>query len=617
MADRHGRHGITRSRTHQYLQGNFAPIDSIESPTPCDFLGTIPGDLIGGQYVRNGANPTTNSELGRDAHWFDGDGMLSGVFFKADKEKGLQPEYLNQYVLTDVYLAAEANPKLRVPILPSIATLINPRSSLIWIVSRIFRLIYYILRSYLVSPPGPIKKISVANTSIIHHDGRVLATCESGPPMRVSLPDLRTVGWFNGWRADGEPEPQGLTPGPESELGGRSLTGFLKEWTTGHPRKDPHTQELILFHSTVIAPFVHYSVIPTSGSDGTPAGCAHPMLNVPVPGMKAPKMMHDFCVSRKSTIIIDFPLTLDPMNLLHNKPVIDYDSDGCTRFGVFPRHTPSQVRWFETKPCCIFHTVNTWDEVDKPTNTVIAVSTLVCRMKSPAMVFTAGNIPPPASISTAEDECRLYYFKFDLSTSSNTITHQWALSAIPFELSHVPKHLAMSATRFVYGCTLAQGTYTAALGRATKIDCLVKLDVGALIEKSLQQPPVSVTGCVDNRSVLEVLASKDPKDPIKIFQMPAGWYAQEPGFVPRKDGTSEDDGWILSFVFDESQLDEEGNAPADARSELWVIDAKGMQEVVARILLPQRVPYGLHGAWFPREEIQSQRPVERYRKKST
>lgn len=157
--------------------------------------------------------------------------MLSGVLFKANKESGVKPEYLNQYVLTDVYLAASADSELRIPILPSIATLINPKARLGWIVNRICRTLLFILRSFLNNSPWPIKKISVANTNIIYHDGRVLATCESGPPMRVSLPNLETVGWFNGWRAEGEPRE--LDP-LFSGFGGPGLTGFLNEWTTAH-----------------------------------------------------------------------------------------------------------------------------------------------------------------------------------------------------------------------------------------------------------------------------------------------------------------------------------------------------------------------------------------------
>jgi carotenoid cleavage dioxygenase-like enzyme len=554
--------------------------------------------------------------------------MLSGVYFKKSEGRAIQPEYFNQYVFTDVFLAAFAYPKLRTPILPSVATLINPRATLFRITYRVLRTLFLILRSFLGDSPKAVKKISVANTSIIYHDGRALATCESGPPMRVSLPDLQTVGWYDGWRAEGE--PQNLLP-PLPGLRGPGLTGFLKEWTTGHvrqcsmfllqshdsllqPRRDPHTQEMILFHSTFLAPFIRYSVIPAIDIKDVGSGKVIPFLNIPILGIESPKMMHDFGVSRMHTIIIDLPLSLDPMNLLFNKPVIDYDCEGHTRFGVFPRKKPSQVRWFETEPCCIFHTVNTWDEIDKSTGTIIAVKMLVCRMNSPAMIFSAGNIEPPTSTHAGKEECLLHYYQFNLSPSSNTIEHQWALSAIPFELSHVPKQFAMSATQFVYGCSLMEGTFTAALGRATKVDCLAKLDVSVLIEKGLRSPPAPVTGCVDGRSVNDILASEDLNDPIKIFPMPAGWYAQECCFVPRHEGKSEDDGWLLTFVFDEAQLDKDGNAPANACSELWIIDAKEMHDVAARILLPQRVPYGLHGSWFSEDEICNQRPVESYRK---
>jgi len=120
-------------------------------------------------------------------------------------------------------------------------------------------------------------------------------------------------------------------------------------------------------------------------------------------------------------------------------------------------------------------------------------------------------------------------------------------------------------------------------------------------------------GCVDNRSVSEILASEDPAGPIKIFKLPRGFYAQESRFVPRENGTSEDDGWILSYVFDESQLDINGNVEPAARSELWIIEAKEMKEVVCKVKLPQRVPYGLHGNWFSEEQIQNQRPIETIR----
>ena len=198
--------------------------------TPCTYRGTLPTELAGGEYVRNGGNPLLNGELGRDAHWFDGDGMLTGVLFsRQDDCRSLQPQFVNQYVLTDVYLSSATTPGLRTPILPSIATLVNPLSSLISIVLRILRTLCLVALSHLSGSGQAIKRISVANTSVVYHDGRALATCESGPPMHISLPGLGSVGWFDGYRSEGENSRRG-NPG----FGGVGLLSFMREWTTAH-----------------------------------------------------------------------------------------------------------------------------------------------------------------------------------------------------------------------------------------------------------------------------------------------------------------------------------------------------------------------------------------------
>jgi carotenoid cleavage dioxygenase-like enzyme len=603
------------SHPHPYLHGNFAPIHRVVPLTACSYTGSIPEELAGGEYVRNGGNPVTNEDLGRDAHWFDGDGMLSGVAFRRTENGRIQPEFVNQYILTDAYISTVTTPSLRLPILPSIATLVNPASSLFIITLRIFRAIFLVLLSHLPGSRQAIKKISVANTGILYHDGRALATCESGPPMRVALPGLETVGWFDGQKTEGEPLTEEVSG---DKFGGAGLVGWMKEWTTAHPRIDPITNELILFHSTFVAPFVYYSIIPSTYN--TKSLIPPPRLvNAAIPGIKSAKMMHDFGVSLTHTVIMNLPLSLDPRNLARNEPVVSYDPSGRSRFGIFPRWQSDNVRWFETAPCCIFHTANTWDEISPMTSQTTAVNMLACRLTSASLVYSAGDVAAPvpkrATVEKEEEQCRLYYFRFDLTSdsTSNTITHQWALSAIPFEFPSIRDNVSMTNTQYVYGCSVSGSTFGAALGRAVKIDSLVKIDAHTLIARGISKPPTSVTGCVDMRTVSEILASSDPNDPIQIFKLPTGWYAQESRFVPRFNGVSEDDGWILSYVFDESQLDDYGNAPPRAKSELWIINAKDIKTVVVRVTLPQRVPYGLHGNWFSEEEIANQRPIETIR----
>ena len=344
--------------------------------------------------------------------------------------------------------------------------------------------------------------------------------------------------------------------------------------------------------------------------------------------------MHDFGVSRLHTIIMDLPLSLDPLNLAKNRAVVAYDPAAPSRFGVFPRYEPSNVRWFETNACCIFHTANSWDTVERDSvsgqHRTTAVNMLGCRLTSASLVFSAGNIASPVPSRSIpehlfeEEKCQLYYYQFPMSnhgspsgstsTTSGFISHQWALSAIPFEFPTLRDSACMSQARYIYGCSMSGGSFGAALGRAVKINSIVKIDATKLIERGLQRPPVQIKGCVDMRNVDEVLSSEDPNDPVKIFRMPPGWFVQEPRFVPRESSVAEDDGWLLTYVFDESQLDSSGECKPHAKSELWIIDAKNMKDVVARIQLPQRVPYGLHGTWFSEQQIRSQRPIERVRR---
>lgn len=587
-----------------------------------------------------------DEDLGRDAHWFDGDGMLSGVAFNTSSADGsVVPEFVNQYILTDCLISSVTTPTLKSPILPSIATMVNPASGVLRIIARILRTILLVILSYFPGSKQSIKRISVANTGVFYHDGRALATCESGPPMRIQLPGLETVGWFNGSTAEGETEVGDTLSEKQEIFGGNDFLSFMKEWTTGHPKVDPKTGEMILYHSTFMAPYIHYSILPESSSQTTK------LINKPVPGVSGAKMAHDFGVSATHSIILDLSLILDPFNLLRNKPIVTYDSSLPARFGVFPRRDPDSVRWFETLSCIIFHTANSWDELNSH-NEVTAVNMLACRLTSASVVYSAGNITiphqalsssPGMSINDSaekldvyeyasklesesqnllydkeveEEQCRLYYWSFDMTKEqSNDIKHQFALSAIPFEFPTLSPEVEMSEARYIYGCSTSSASFGAALGRSAKIDVLVKVDALELISRGKSTSTRSVTGCVDRRSVPQIINdnAKDTADPIRCFQMPQNWYAQEARFVPRKNAQSEDDGYLLFYAFDESQLDDNGDCPESCTSELWVLDARTMQHVICKIQLPQRVPYGLHGNWFTSEQIAKQRDVQGYR----
>jgi len=61
-------------------------------------------------------------------------------------------------------------------------------------------------------------------------------------------------------------------------------------------------------------------------------------------------------------------------------------------------------------------------------------------------------------------------------------------------------------------------------------------------------------------------------------------------FVPRAGASAEDDGWVMSYVYD----------AATDRSDVVVLDARDFGgDPVATVHLPVRVPFGFHGSWVP------------------
>ena len=72
------------------------------------------------------------------------------------------------------------------------------------------------------------------------------------------------------------------------------------------------------------------------------------------------------------------------------------------------------------------------------------------------------------------------------------------------------------------------------------------------------------------------------------FEMGAGRHGAEAIFIPRESAAAEDDGYLMTYVFDENR----------SASELLILDAADFgRGPVAQVLLPTRVPYGFHGNW--------------------
>ena len=79
-------------------------------------------------------------------------------------------------------------------------------------------------------------------------------------------------------------------------------------------------------------------------------------------------------------------------------------------------------------------------------------------------------------------------------------------------------------------------------------------------------------------------------------------FGGEAMFHPRPGATEEDDGWLMDIVYDKNT---EG-------SELCIWEARGIATgdgPVAKVALPHRVPYGVHGIFLTPGQLRAQPPL--------
>lgn len=346
---------------------------------------------------------------------------------------------------------------------------------------------------------------NAANTALVWHDGRLLALWEGGEPHEIEVPELTTVGPY-------------------------TYQGKLRHPFTAHPKVDAQTGEMMLFGYSALSPFVQYSVV-------NPAG--ELLRTVPVK-LRRPVMMHDFAVTEHYSIFMDLPVGLSMAGIDRGEPMMRFDAEAGSRFGILPRHGKhDEIKWFDSPSCYVFHTLNAYEDGDE-------IVLQACRM--PAFY----DIAAPAAPSSNPNEMplamtpSLYEWRFNLATGE---TSEAALDDLPADFPRVnDQHL----------------------GRRTKYGYAMSLNMGDLLKYDLQTHSCQ-------------------KHPVG-----AGRYGGEGVFVPRPDAQREDDGWLVTYVFDQ----------AEGRSELIVVDAREFSaEPVARVQIPARVPFGFHGIWLSEEQL--------------
>jgi carotenoid cleavage dioxygenase-like enzyme len=347
---------------------------------------------------------------------------------------------------------------------------------------------------------------NAANTALIWHAGQFMALWEGGAPHQIQIPNLDTIGEY-------------------------TYNGQLKSAFTAHPKVDPVTGEMMFFGYSFAPPYLQYSVVSASGE----------LLRIVPIDLPMGVMMHDFAITENYTIFMDLPLTFSPQRAQKGEPIMMFERDRSSRFGIVPRHGDnSNIRWFESPACYVFHTLNAYEEGDE-------VVLIGCRMSSTNVLSTKDTQSDPDG-----DIPRLHQWRFHLITGE---VREQMLDDVPAEFPRVNENFLGRQTRYGYAGKIAQGSMPL-------FDGLIKYDHN------------------NGKS--------------QTHEFGQGRYGGEAVFVPFPNATSEDEGWLITFVYDSQE---------DA-SELVVVNAQDVNaEPVARVLIPQRVPYGFHGAWVSEEQL--------------
>jgi carotenoid cleavage dioxygenase len=245
-------------------------------------------------------------------------------------------------------------------------------------------------------------------------------------------------------------------------------------------------------------------------------------------------MMHDFAVTRDNVLFFDLPVVFD----LETAPFpFRWADDHQARVGVMSRSGgDADVRWFDVDPCYVFHPMNAFDDGD----------TVVVDVPRHPTMFKRSNVGPnDGGVPTLE--------RWTIDLSAGKVREE-RIDDRGQEFPRVNETLLGSRHRFGY--TVGVNTQDSFDGAN-----YLKHDFGA--------------GTTQERD------------------FGAGRIPSEFVFVPSAGATSEDDGWLMGYVYD---------AAVD-RSDLVILDAHDFGAApVATVHLPVRVPYGFHGSWIPDPE---------------
>ena len=251
--------------------------------------------------------------------------------------------------------------------------------------------------------------------------------------------------------------------------------------------------------------------------------------------------MHDFAITESSIVFVDAPLLFDLEGAMAGRSPFRWDPDHGTRIGVVPR-AGGEAKWYEIEDSYVNHFWNAWDDRDR-------------------IVFS-GSCSPGTGYSESKqsgdaggaDAMPGMPTRFVVNRSTGTATSE-TIDDLAGDFTHINEAYIGVRSRFH-----TMGAFSGKPDVIGHFDTLVQYDDVTGARTTWCDRPGNVIG-----------------DAI---------------FAASPDASAENDGWMMCTVHDR----------ATGATDVAVLDARDISAgPVARVHLPQRLPFGFHSAWFANE----------------
>ena len=311
-----------------------------------------------------------------------------------------------------------------------------------------------------------------------------------------------------------------------NSLDTKPFYGNKNEGFTAHPKLDPRTGEL---HAMCYDYANKFNTIDYVVIDKN--GLHKKTQTIP---FESRSMLHECAITENYVLVLDLSVTFSLERLGGGYFPFSWDDKHQARIGLLDRNDESkEVNWFEIDSTYFFHTFNAHEDQN---GNVVLLATAYDRLFDKDWNGPLTESPP-----------NLTRWILDIKSGKAQFTK---LDERSIEFPRIHPDLVSKSNQFGY----------------------------ALASSDTKQPDFK-----------EIIKYDFINDTSEVYKYGQGNFGAEPVFVAADGGVDEDEGYLLSLVY---------NLETD-RSDLIILNAQELSlGPIATVHLPQRVPFGFHGDWI-------------------